>query len=315
MEYRNVGTSGLKVSAISLGGWTTFGGSIQDRKLAREIIETALEGGVNFFDEADAYARGESEKMVGEVLRDHNRDHLVISSKVYWPMSDDPNDRGLSRKHLVQSIDGSLKRLGTDYLDLYFCHRHDPSVPMEEIVQTMSDLVARGKTLYWGTSEWPAEKVQEAVDVARKYGLRPPVVEQPQYSLVHRERVEGSLLPVTTRNGIGLVVWSPLGMGLLTGKYDDARPEGARLTRDEGNANQFLTEENIRRVRALKPLADEWGVTRGTLALAWVLRQPGVSSAIVGATKVEQMRQNLQAADFRLSGEQLAQLDAAWNGA
>ncbi len=309
MEYRRLGESGLKVSAISLGGWTTFGGSIQDATQARRIIEIALEGGVNFFDQADAYAKGESEKVMGEVLRDHPREKLVISSKLYWPMSDDVNDRGLGRKHIRHSIEGSLKRLGTDYLDIYFCHRHDADTPVSEVVHSMSNLIERGQILYWGTSEWSGAQIQEAVSFAQANGLHAPVTEQPQYSLIYRDRVEKEILPVTRKNGVGLVVWSPLGMGVLTGKFDTGDVPGSRMT-DTQIGRDLYTPENIEKVRQLKPIADELGVTRGTLALAWALRSKAVASTIVGATKPEQMTQNLEAADFRLSADALAKVEA-----
>lgn len=309
MEYRRLGESGLKVSSISLGGWTTFGGSIQDAQQARRIIEIALEGGVNFFDQADAYARGESEKVMGAVLRDHPREKLVISSKLYWPMSDDPNDRGLGRKHVRHSIEGSLKRLGTDYLDIYFCHRHDADTPTEEVVHSMSSLIERGQILYWGTSEWSGAQIQEAVSFARANGLHAPVTEQPQYSLAYRDRVEKEILPVTSQNGVGLVVWSPLGMGVLTGKFDSGDVPGSRLT-DTEIGRELYTLDVIEKVRQLKPIADELGVSRGTLALAWALRTKAVASAIVGATRPEQMTQNLEAADFRLPPDPLERIEA-----
>ena len=309
MEYRRLGNSGLKVSSISLGGWTTFGGSIQDTTQARRIIETAIDGGVNFFDQADVYAGGKSETMMGAVLRDYPREKLVISSKLYWPMSDDPNGRGLGRKHMRHSIEGSLKRLGTDYLDMYFCHRFDADTPVEEVVHNMSLLIQRGDILYWGTSEWSGAQIAEACAFARANGLHAPVTEQPQYSLAYRERVETEILPVTEKNGVGLVCWSPLGMGVLTGKFDSGEVPGSRLSETQ-IGRHLHTPEVIERVRQLKPIADELGMTRGTLALAWVLRKPSVSSAIVGATSPEQMTQNLAAADFRLPEGALEQIEA-----
>jgi voltage-dependent potassium channel beta subunit len=313
MEYRRLGESGLKVSSISLGGWTTFGGSIQDAAQASRIIEIALEGGVNFFDQADVYSRGESEKAMGAVLKDHPREKLVISSKLYWPMSDDVNDRGLGRKHIRHSIEGSLKRLGTDYLDIYFCHRHDADTPVGEVVHSMSNLIERGQILYWGTSEWSGAQIQEAVSFAQANGLHAPVTEQPQYSLIYRDRVEKEIQPVTQKNGVGLVVWSPLGMGVLTGKFDAGDVPGSRMT-DTQIGRDLYTPQNIEKVRQLKPIADELGVTRGTLALAWALRSKAVASTIVGATKPEQMTQNLEAADFRLSPDALAKVEAVFTG-
>jgi voltage-dependent potassium channel beta subunit len=300
--YRRLGTSGLKVSQVSLGAWTTYGGSVQDRALITKIVEKALEGGVNFFDNADIYAKGEGERFMTGVLHDIGvpRHHLVLSSKVYWPMSDAVTDRGLSRKHVLESIDMSLERMEVDYLDIYFAHRYDVETPVEEIVEAFSDVVRSGRTHYWGTSEWSAAQIAEARAYAKASGLVAPVVEQPQYSMLYRERVEEQILPVTEPKGIGLVVWSPLAMGMLTGKYDDGVPSGSRFAENEGFASRFLTEENRSKVKALAAVAADAGVSRAQLALGWVLRQPGVSSVIVGATSVEQMEENLGAADLTL---------------
>lgn len=309
MEYRRLGNSGLKVSSVSLGGWLTFGGSVQDNALAESIIQKAHAAGVNFFDQADVYAAGASETMMGKVLKQFDRNALVISSKVYWPMSDDVNDRGLSRKHITHSIDASLKRLGTDYLDVYFCHRYDLETPLEETVATMSDLVHRGKILYWGTSEWSGAQIAEAVGIAKANGLVAPITEQPQYSLLVRDRVEKEILPATEKNGLGLVVWSPLGMGVLSGKYDNGKPEGSRLAQMDNFAQRILTDGNLDKVRRFKAVADSLGVTRSTLAIAWVLRQKGVSSAIVGATKPEQLDDTLKASGLKLEPDVVARID------
>ncbi|GMA15961.1 aldo/keto reductase [Deinococcus metallilatus] len=309
MEYRNLGRSGLKVSEVALGGWVTFGHSVNDQQMVRDIVTKAYEEGVNFFDQADVYARGKSEEMMGAVLRELPRHTLVLSSKVYWPMSDDVNDRGLSRKHILESIDGSLRRLGTDYLDIYFAHRYDENVPMDEIVMAFDQVIRDGKALYWGTSMWPAARIAEAVEFARARGLHAPVTEQPEYSMLRRDRVEQEILPYTEKAGIGLVVWSPLAMGLLTGKYDEGRPEGARLTENENWGQNFLTEANIQKVRDLKPIADELGITRAQLAVAWILRQKGVSSVITGATKVQQIEDTVKAAGIKLSDEVLHRIE------
>jgi voltage-dependent potassium channel beta subunit len=309
MEYRRLGSSGLKISSVSLGGWLTFGGSVQDSELAVSIIEKAHEHGVNFFDQADVYASGASETMMGAVLKRFDRNKLVISSKVFWPMSDDINDRGLSRKHVMQSIDASLKRLGTDYLDIYFCHRYDIDTPLLETVSAMSDLIRQGKILYWGTSEWSAAQISDAVGIAKAHGLVAPVTEQPQYSLVYRDRVEKEILPATEAHGIGLVVWSPLGMGVLSGKYDTEKPAGSRLTDKESFAQRLLSETNLERVRQFKSVADDLGVTRSTLAIAWVLRQKGVSSAIIGATKPEQLDDTLKASGMTLEPDVVGRID------
>ena len=309
MEYRNLGRSGLKVSEVSLGGWVTFGQSVNDQQMVRDIVLKAYEQGVNFFDQADIYAKGKSEEMMGEVLRELPRHTLVMSSKVYWPMSDDVNDRGLSRKHVLESIDKTLKRLGTDYLDVYFAHRYDETVPMEEIVMAFDQVVRSGRAMYWGTSMWPAARIAQAVEFARAHGLHAPVTEQPEYSMLRRDRVEKEILPYTESAGVGLVVWSPLAMGLLTGKYDDGASEGSRLSDNENWGKNFLTESNIQKVRDLKPVADELGITRAQLALAWILRQPGVSSVITGATKVGQIEDTVKAAGVRLSSEQIDRID------
>jgi len=229
MNYRKLGQYGIKVSEISLGAWVTYGNQVKDLETIKEITKLAYDAGVNFFDNADVYAMGAAEELMGEVLKDYPRHTLVMSSKVFWPTSEDANGRGLGRKHVHESIDRSLKRLQTDYLDLYFAHRYDPETPMEEIVTAFSDLVKAGKILYWGTSEWPAARIAEAVTFARANGLAAPVVEQPQYSLVYRDRVEKEIIPEAERFGMGLVVWSPLGQGVLTGKYDEGLPEGSRL--------------------------------------------------------------------------------------
>lgn len=309
MEYRNLGKSGLKVSEIALGGWVTFGHSVHDQQMVRDIVLKAYESGVNFFDQADVYARGKSEEMMGEVLRELPRHTLVISSKVFWPMSDDVNDRGLSRKHILESIDKSLARLGTDYLDIYFAHRYDEGVPMEEIVMAFDQVVRSGRALYWGTSMWPAARIAQAVEFARAHGLHAPVTEQPEYSMLRRERVEGEILPYTASAGVGLVVWSPLAMGMLTGKYDEGMPEGSRLSDNENWGKNFVTEENRARVQALKPIADELGITRSQLALAWALRQSGVSSVIMGATKVGQVEDNVGASGVKLSADVIARIE------
>ncbi|AZI41569.1 aldo/keto reductase [Deinococcus psychrotolerans] len=309
MEYRNLGKSGLKVSEVALGGWETYGVNVNENQMVRDIVMKAYEEGVNYFDEADIYARGKSEEMMGKVLNELPRQNLVIASKVFWPMSDNVNDRGLSRKHVMESIRGTLKRLGTDYLDIYFAHRYDPEVPMEEIVMSFDQVIRNGQALYWGTSMWPAARIAQAVEFAKANGLHAPVVEQPEYSMIRRERVEGEILPYTESAGVGLVVWSPLAMGLLTGKYDDGKPAGARLTEKENWGKSILTDENVQKVRDLKPIADELGLTRAQLALAWILRQKGVSSVITGATKVSQIEDTVKAAGVNLSEEVVSKIE------
>ena len=309
MEYRNLGRSGLKVSEVSLGGWETYGVNVNEDQLVRDIVFKAYDEGVNYFDQADIYARGQSEELMGAALSQLPRQNLVIASKVFWPMSDHVNDRGLSRKHVLESIRGTLKRLGTDYLDLYFAHRYDPEVPMEEIVMAFDQVVRNGQALYWGTSMWPAARIAQAVEFARAHGLHAPVVEQPEYSMIRRERVEGEILPYTESAGVGLVVWSPLAMGLLTGKYDDSKPAGARLTEKENWGKNFLTDENVQKVRDLRPIADDLGLTRAQLALAWILCQKGVSSVITGATKTGQIEDTVKAAGVKLSDDVLSRIE------
>jgi voltage-dependent potassium channel beta subunit len=309
MEYRHLGRSGLKVSTISLGGWTTYGGSVKESQMVRDIIKRAYDAGVNFYDIADAYAKGESERMMGEVLKEFPRHTLVISSKLYWPQSDDPNDRGLSRKHIMESIDKSLKRIGTDYLDLYFCHRYDDTTPLLETMRAMDDLIHRGKILYWGTSEWSAAQIEEAHALAEKHNLHAPQVEQPQFSLLVRRKFEQEVAPAAMKHGMGLVVWSPLASGLLTGKYDEGMPEGARLTEIEWLRSSWMTEERLKRVRDFAQVAGKLETTRAQVALAWALKHKGVSSVITGATQVEQLEENLRAATLELSPDVLAQID------
>ena len=309
MEYRNLGRSGLKVSEVALGGWETYGVNVNEGQQVREIVLKAYEEGVNYFDQADVYARGRSEELMGAVLSELPRQNLVIASKVYWPMSDNVNDRGLSRKHVLESIRGTLKRLDTEYLDVYFAHRYDDTVPMDEIVMAFDQVIRNGQALYWGTSMWPAARIAQAVEFARAHGLHAPVTEQPEYSMLRRERVEKEILPYTASAGVGLVVWSPLAMGLLTGKYDDGKPAGARLTEKENWGKNFLTDENIGKVRDLKPIADELGLTRAQLAIAWILRQPGVSSVITGATKAGQIEDTVKAAGVTLSAEVIERIE------
>ena len=315
MEYRRLGHAGIKLSALGLGGWTTFGESVTDLDRAKAIIRAAYEGGINFFDIADAYARGRAEEVMGEILAEYPRHTLVISTKAYWPMSDDINDRGLSRKHLYESIQKSLKRIGTEYVDIYYCHRHDPDTPVEEVVRTMDDLIHWGIVLYWGTSEWPAARIAEAVGIAKQYGLHAPRVEQPQYNLLVRNRVEQQVLPIAREFGVGLTTFSPLATGVLTGKYDQGIPEDSRFARMDGLREHWMRDDVLERVRALKDVADDLGITRAQLALAWLLHRDGVSSVITGATKVAHVQDNLGALDVDLTPELLARIDEIVAGA
>ncbi len=311
MQYRRMGDTGMKISTISLGGWINFGEGKMADDTARRVVETAYEQGINFFDIADIYGIGGAEEQMGRVLAQYPRHTLVISTKVFWPMSHDVNDRGLSRKHIMESLDKSLKRLGTPYVDMYFCHRPDPETPIRETVMAMQTLIEHGRVLYWGTSEWSATQILEAYDLCDRYGWHLPKVEQPHYSMLKRQPVEGQILPVTAPRGIGLVVFSPLGMGMLTGKYDDGIPADSRFSREDWARKQFVNEGNAAKVRKLKPIADELGITRGQLALAWTLRHPTVSSAIIGATRPEQVVENAKAADIALSADVLARIEEA----
>lgn len=314
MKYRNLGNSGMMVSSVSLGGWINFGEGKVEQNKARRVVETAYENGINFFDLADIYGKGEAEKQMGEVLKQYERHTMVISSKVFWPMSDDINDRGLSRKHILESIDRTLERLQTSYIDIYFCHRPDPNTPIRETARAMNDLIDQGKVMYWGTSQWSAAQIIEAYNICDRYGWHLPKTEQPQYSMLHRERVEKEMLPETTPRGVGLVVWSPLAMGMLTGKYDEGIPDGSRFANEEWAKGRFFNDENIEKVRQLKTIADELGITRAQLALAWVLRHEGVSSVITGATRPEQVLDNVKAADVELSADVIDRIEAILTG-
>jgi len=312
MHYRRLGRSGLKVSEISLGSWVTFGSQIEE-KMAKSLILKAFDQGVNFFDNADIYARGKAETVMGKAIKDLPREELVISSKVFWPTMEGPNGRGLSRKHITESIEQSLKRLGLDYVDLYFCHRFDPDTPVEEVVFTMNKLINQGKILYWGTSEWRASQIAEAVGIARANNLIPPTMEQPQYNMFHRQRVESELAPMITSLGIGLTTWSPLASGLLTGKYNSGIPKGSRASMDNMSwlQGQF-TAEKIERVKLLEILAKELNISVTQMAIAWLLRRKEVSSVITGATSLKQLEENLAAQDAaaKLSDEVLSKIEA-----
>ena len=308
MEYRKLGKAGVKLSVLGLGAWLTFGEKV-DYDVTKECIATAIENGVNFIDLADVYARGEAERVVGKVIKDLGirRQDLVISSKVYWPMSDNINDRGLSRKHIMESIDGSLKRLGVDYLDIYFCHRYDPETPIDEVVRAMDDLVHQGKILYWGTSVWSAAQIESAVGTAIKYNAYPPQVEQPRYNMLDRH-IEPEIIPTCAKHGIGITVFSPLAQGILTGKYNSGIPAGSRASWSDWLKNE-LTEENIEKVRKLTNLAKDLGITMSQLALAWILRRPEITSAIVGASKPEQLKETLKAGDIKLTEDVLEEIE------
>lgn len=297
MHYRRLGRSGLKVSELSLGAWMTFGKQVQERT-ARELIRAAYDQGVNYFDNADSNFDGQAESLMGKAIKGLPREALVISSKVFWPTMPGPNGRGLSRKHIFESIHASLRRLDVDYLDIYFCHRYDPDTPIEEVVFSMNLLIQQGKILYWGTSEWSAAQIAQAVAAARQNNLIPPTVEQPQYNLLHHRRVEQEILPLARELGIGLTTYSPLAFGILTGKYNQGIPKNSRAATEEGAWLQnYLTPECLTLVGELELIANELGVTPAQLAIAWVLRHKTVSSVIFGATNLNQLFENLAAAE------------------
>ena len=295
MHYRRLGRSGLKVSEISLGAWVTYGSQV-DEKTSIALMQDAVDQGINFLDNSDIYAKGAAETVMGKAIKDIPREKLVISSKVFWPTMPGPNGRGLSRKHISESIHASLKRLDTDYLDLYFCHRYDPDTPIEEVVYAMNTLIQQGKILYWGTSEWRASQIAEAYGIARQYNLITPSMEQPQYNMFHRNRVESELAPIADDLGIGLTVWSPLASGILTGKYNDGIPKGSRMSLDNMSwLKDSITEEKIEKVRRLEAAAKDLGITTAQLAIAWLLRRKEVSSVITGATNKKQLDENIAA--------------------
>lgn len=311
MEYRRLGGSGLKVSEISLGSWLTLGSSV-DREATRAIVTRAYDVGINFFDTADVYARGAAESALGAALVGISRHSIVLATKCFFPMSETPNDRGLSRKHIVESVEGSLQRLGTEYLDLHQCHRADPETPIEETVRAYEDLVRQGKVLYWGVSEWGSEDIVTACRIADARNGYRPVSNQPQYN-IFRRGIERKLLRVCEDEGVGQVVFSPLAQGVLTGKYSGGNvPGGTRAGDDQ--RNQFMTDfmkaECLGQVDQLGPLADELGLTLAQLALAWCLRQSNVSSVIVGATRAEQIEANAKAAGVKLPEEIIGKVDS-----
>jgi len=306
MKYRNVGRTGLKVSEIALGGWLTYGGPVEQER-TDTIISAAIEAGVNYIDIADIYATGKAEEMIGRSIKPYDRSRLVVSSKLFWPMSPDVNDRGLSRKHIMESVDRSLQRIGTDYLDLYYCHRFDPEVPLDETVRAMDDLVRKGKILYWGTSVFEADQIDAAIAEANKWRTYQPVVEQPCYNMIDRH-IEPEIMPTCARHGLGLVVWSPLAQGLLTGKYRDGAPSDSRGATTRWMRG-ILTEANIATAIKLEDLAREAGVSLSQLALKWIFNHPEISCAITGATQVEQLTENVIASETELADDVLAAID------
>lgn len=301
MEYRRLGRSGLQLSVLSFGSWVTFHKQIDD-SLADELMGIAYDRGINFFDNAETYALGESEKMMGRVLKGKNWDRTsyTLSSKAYFGWrgkNNKPNQTGLSRKHLVEACHEALQRLQTDYLDLFFCHRPDPTVPIEEVVWTMHNLIQQGKVLYWGTSQWSGAEIMEAHRVAQQYHLIGPTMEQPQYNMFERFKVELDYLPVYQNVGLGTTIWSPLAAGFLTGKYLDGPPEGSRLALKgfEWLRDRWLQEEKIKKVRRLSDLATSINASLAALAIAWTIKNPNVTTTILGATRKEQLTENFKA--------------------
>ena len=300
MEYRRLGKSGLKVSALSFGSWLTFGKQIQDGT-AEALMHKAYDNGVNFFDNAEIYAKGQSEIVMGEILKKAgwDRSTYLVSSNVFWG-GDFPNQIGLSRKHVIEACDAALKRLQVDYLDLYFCHRPDKNTPVEETVRAMDHLINQGKVLYWGTSEWSAQEIQEAYGVARQYNLIPPTMEQPQYNMLVRQKVEVDYKKLYDGVGLGTTIWSPLASGLLSGKYNKGNADKTRLDIEglEWLKDRILMEENIAKVAQLIEIAEDLGSSAARMALAWTLKNPNVSTAIMGASKLSQLDDNLKAIDL-----------------
>ena len=305
MEYRRLGKSGLKVSALSFGSWVTFS-NLADVGLAKEMMAAAYDAGCNFFDNAVIYAHGKSEEIMGEALTQlgWRRDSYIVSSKVRWGAipNPKPTQLGLSRKHIYEACYQAMARLQVDYLDLYFCHRPDPEVPMEEVVRSMNELIQRGLVLYWGTSEWSAQQLMEAHSVARQFNLIPPTMEQPQYNMFHRERFEVEYGRLYDSIGLGTTIWSPLAAGLLTGKYNNGVPEDSRMN-VEGYGwlrKMMESEEGQKRLASVKELAsvaDELETSMAKLAIAWCLKNPNVSTVITGASKVSQVEENMKALD------------------
>lgn len=299
MEYRRLGKAGIKLSALSLGAWVTYGGQVGEQ-VARECMAAAYDAGVNFFDNAEGYASGNAEIVMGNVIKQlgWRRESIVVSTKIFWG-GDGPNDTGLSHKHIVEGVNGALRRLQLDYVDLLFCHRPDPNTPIEETVRAMDIVIRQGKAFYWGTSEWSAAEIMRADGIARQYGLTPPTMEQPQYNMFVRERFEKEYAPLYRDLGYGTTIWSPLASGLLTGKYNQGIPADSRASLQgyEWLKNAVITPARVEKVRQLKPLADELDCSLAQLALAWCLRNPHVSSVITGASRAAQVRENMRALD------------------
>ena len=317
MEYRRLGRSGLKVSVLSFGSWVSFDNQMKD-DAAMECMQTAYNAGCNFFDNAEAYAGGESEAIMGRVIRElgWRRSNFVVSSKFFWGIERVPNmNNTLNRKYLMQAIDGSLDRMGLDFLDLIYCHRNDPDTPIEETVRAMSDIITSGKALYWGTSEWPADEIRAAWEIAERHHLHKPVVEQPQYNLLNRERVEQEYARLYSEIGIGTTIWSPLASGLLTGKYKDGIPADSRgaLAGYEWLGSELSDQAALAKVERLRPIAEKLGCTLAQMSLAWCAANPNVSTVITGASRPSQVVENFAAIDVLplLTPEVMASIERA----
>ena len=311
MKYRNLGKYGLKLSEVGLGSWVTDLNGADAERIARETVDAAFDEGVNFFDCADAYSGGAAERFLGRALGEHERSEFVVSSKVFFPMGPGANDWGLSRKHITEQLDKTLLNMRLDYLDLYFCHRFDPTTPIEETVETLSDLVKEGKILYYGVSEWSPVQITEAIHIAKENNLRPLAVIQPQYNMVDRY-IEDEIMGICEKYGVGITPFSPLAQGLLTGKYRKGQPlpEGSRATwQADKQINNLLTDENLDKVERLLEIADDLGVPLSVLALAWILRKKQISLVITGASRPAQLRANAQASGLELSEETISAID------
>jgi aryl-alcohol dehydrogenase-like predicted oxidoreductase len=313
VEYRRLGSSGLKLSEIGLGSWLTYGVGVE-AEVAKECVAKAYDLGVNFFDTANAYGRGAAEQVLGEALAGYRRDSYVLATKVFYPMGSGPNDGGLSRKHVIEQCHASLRRLGTDYIDLYQCHRYDDDTPLDETLRALDDLVRQGEVLYVGVSEWSSGQLADALRVADEGGLDRIVSNQPEYSLLQR-RIEAEIIPLCAREGVGQVVWSPLAQGVLTGKYapGQAPPAASRAASARMGTfiRRWMSDEVLEAVQRLRTVADEVGVTMAQLALAWVLGEPNVCSAIIGASRPSQLEENCAASGRQLTPEVLAAIDKA----
>jgi aryl-alcohol dehydrogenase-like predicted oxidoreductase len=316
VEYRRLGGCGVKISEISLGSWLTYGGSVAEEQ-ATACVHKAYEIGINFFDTANVYMRGAAEEIVGRALRGFDRDSYFLATKVFFPMGEGPNDRGLSRKHITEQCHASLKRLGVDYVDLYQCHRYDANTPLEETLRTLDDLVRQGKVFYIGVSEWTADQISDALVIAKEMNLDRIVSNQPRYNMIQRQ-IEVEVVPLSEREGVGQVVFSPLAQGILTGKYrpGEAPEQGTRAADSESNRfmRELMNEEVLSAVEALHSVASYADLSMSQLALAWVLRQENVSSAIIGASRPEQVEDNAGASGVKLSPDTISEIDRILDG-